>query len=78
MRFALLISSVLIATGVLGSSSAIAMSCSERNKECFHFCETNFAKKPACTSQCADAMPKCMQDGCWNTKMSNKCGYTKS
>ena len=64
---------------LIGSTGAqAAMSCSQRNAECLKFCDSNYKKSPGCTSQCADALPKCVETGCWVTRMSNKCGYAKS
>jgi len=58
-------------------TSSFAMSCSARHKVCLNVCETQYAKRPGCTSYCAEALPVCMSTGCWKTPQTNKCGYSK-
>jgi hypothetical protein len=77
--FRALVISVLIALGTaLPMDTASAMTCTRRHQECLRNCQKLFPNRPACTSQCADTLPKCMISGCWINKMANKCGYTKS
>ncbi|MCC2105232.1 MAG: hypothetical protein KDJ20_15000 [Hyphomicrobiales bacterium] len=62
---------------ISASSGASATTCSARNAYCKNYCATK-ARGARCTVECADAFPVCMQTGCYKTKMSNKCGFTKS
>lgn len=73
----LVLSICLVAVASAGAQAAT--SCSQRSKACFRFCESTYrsASQSTCTTQCADALPRCMQTGCWVTRMSNTCGLTK-
>lgn len=76
-----IISALCLSGFVLASAStgASATTCSARNAYCKSFCAKTYKSTGSrCTVECADAFPVCMQTGCWKTKMSNKCGYTKS
>jgi hypothetical protein len=57
---------------------ANATSCSQRHQFCLKICADKYAKSPACTVNCGEALPKCMSSGCWVTPGTNKCGYSKS
>ncbi|GJD52205.1 hypothetical protein OPKNFCMD_4967 [Methylobacterium crusticola] len=77
MRFVVI--GAIVGCALIGPSlpAHAAMSCSQRNEQCMAFCTKQFKRQTGCTSKCADALPQCMSSGCWNTPMSNKCGYTK-
>ena len=77
VRLAILAASVALMTLAM-PGSASAATCTQRHQECLRNCAKLFPNRPACTSQCADTLPKCMSSGCWINKMANKCGYARS
>ncbi|HEX8166513.1 MAG TPA: hypothetical protein VF601_12075 [Beijerinckiaceae bacterium] len=77
MKALAMLGAFVVAFTLSNASGASAMTCTQRHRECLRNCDKLFPGRPACTSQCADTLPKCMSTGCWINKMANKCGYTK-
>jgi hypothetical protein len=65
----------MVATAVPAQA---AMTCSARHQVCLDFCAKTYkGTSNKCSTSCAEALPRCQQDGCWVVPMSNKCGYVK-
>ncbi len=78
MRIPVLSPLIVLVVMFSSMADANAMSCSQRHQVCLKYCADQYAKFPGCTVNCADALPKCMANGCWVTPQANKCGYSKN
>jgi hypothetical protein len=72
---------VLLAAIILSISVATpsyAMTCTDRQKVCFAYCEKNYANAPRCRAACAQLLTTCMSTGCWESKVTaRQCGILK-
>ena len=79
MRASLLALAVLAIADPISPAFA-ASSCSAHHDLCIKYCQDHHKKTGdgACTSACANAVPKCMSTGCWVVGFANYCGLQKS
>ena len=76
-KLALALFALAMTSYVLPAEAAIT--CRARQKVCQNFCAKTWkSTTSSCATSCADALPRCLQDGCWVVPMSSKCGYVKS
>ena len=72
---------VLLAAIILSISVATpsyAMTCTDRQKVCFAYCEKNYANAPRCRAACAQLLTTCMSTACWESKVTaRQCGILK-
>lgn len=60
------------------STSAFAMTCSDRQQVCFAYCEKNYGGSPRCRGVCGELLGECMATGCWESRVTAKrCGITR-
>jgi len=60
------------------TTPSLAITCTDRQQVCFHYCEKNYANVPRCKATCAQLLSDCMSSGCWESKVTaRQCGITK-
>ena len=79
MRYILGVSSLAaIVLAALAATPAHAITCTDRQKVCFAYCEKNYHNAPRCRAACDGLLQTCMSTGCWESKVTaRQCGITK-
>jgi hypothetical protein len=63
---------------IFAAAPSYAMTCTDRQKVCFAYCEKNYANAPRCRAACAQLLTTCMSTGCWESKVTaRQCGILK-
>jgi hypothetical protein len=69
---------VALILSIFAAAPSYAMTCTDRQKVCFAYCEKNYANAPRCRAVCEQLLNTCMSTGCWESKVTaRQCGITK-
>src|ERR1700761_6465116 len=69
LRLSLVAAAILaLVASAVAPTRAFAITCTDRQKVCFAYCEKNYHNAPPCLATCNRLLGECMSNGCWDSK----------